>query len=57
VLSDETKVQLEKLKGRFDLKINDKLPMELKINIFSNEHAIFHLHKNRHFFEKLTKPV
>jgi len=31
--------------------------MELKINIFSNEHAIFHLHKNRNFIEKLTRPV
>jgi hypothetical protein len=49
VLSDESRVRREKLKGRFDLKINSKLPMELKINIFSNENAIFHLHKNRNF--------
>lgn len=53
VLADNRKVMLEKLKGRFDLKLNQNLSMDTKINMFSNEGVIFHLHKNRNFIEKI----
>ena len=43
----------EKLKGRFDVKVNYNLPMELKIDKFLNEPIAFHLHKNRLMFTKL----
>lgn len=43
----------EKFKGRFDVKINFNLPMELKIDKFLNEPIAFHLHKNRLMFTKL----
>ena len=56
VLTDNRKVMLEKLKGRFDLKLNQNLSMDTKINMFSNEGVIFHLHKNRNFIEKIQKP-
>lgn len=56
VLTDDRKVMLEKLKGRFDLRLNHNLPMDTKINMFSNEDVIFHLHKNRNFIEKIQKP-
>lgn len=57
MMADEGKVLQEKLKGRFDLKINSKLPMETKISMFSNDHVIFHLHKNRNFIEKIVRPL
>lgn len=57
VLTDDRKRMLEKLKGRFDLRLNPHLPMGTKINMFSNEDVIFHLHKNRNFIEKIQKPV
>jgi len=53
VLTDDRKKMLEKLKGRFDLRLNPQLPMGTKINMFSNEDVIFHLHKNRNFIEKI----
>ena len=31
--------------------------MEKKINMFSNDHVIFHLHKNRNFIEKIVRPL
>lgn len=43
----------EKFKGRFDVKLNFNLPMELKISKFLNEPIAFHLHKNRLMFTKL----
>ena len=43
----------EKLKGRFDVKVNYNLPMELKIDKFLYEPIAFHLHKNRLMFTKL----
>ena len=52
-MHNETKMTQEKLKGRFNLLINPKLPMETKISKFLNEPIAFHLHKNRLFFEKL----
>jgi hypothetical protein len=57
VLTDDRKVMLEKLKGRFDLRLNPNLPMGTKIYMFSNEDVIFHLHKNRNFIEKIQRPV
>lgn len=57
VLTDDRKMMLEKLKGRFDLRLNPHLPMGTKINMFSNEDVIFHLHKNRNFIEKIQRPV
>lgn len=55
-LFDDVKSTVEKLKGRFDLRINSRLPMGTKINKFGMDPLAFHLHKNRQFIRKLTEP-
>lgn len=54
-VTEESKVNQEKLKGRFDLKINHGLRMSKKIEMYANEDVAFHLHKNRNFLTKLKK--
>ena len=53
VLSIPEKTIIEKLQGRFKLKINDKLPMHTKIEKYANESLAFYLHKKRNFIDKL----
>ncbi|CDW85246.1 UNKNOWN [Stylonychia lemnae] len=43
----------EKLKGRFKLKIKKSLPEPMRIAQFANEDVAFHLHKRRDFFRRL----
>jgi len=45
----------QKLKGNFDLIINHDLKMNKKIELYSNENLVFHLHKGRNFIYKLKK--
>jgi len=45
----------EKFRGRFNLKMNDHLPMSLKITKLSGEPLAFHMHKNRQFVHKLQR--
>ena len=45
----------EKLKGKFDLKINHGLRMSKKIEMYANDDVAFFLHKNRNFLDKLKK--
>lgn len=49
MLNNETKMNLEKLKGRFDLNINPALPKQTKLHKFLNDPIAFYLHKNRLF--------
>ena len=55
LLVNEAATQAEKMKGRFNLVINKKLPQQTQINRFSSEPIAFHLYKSRFFFEKLEK--
>lgn len=58
MLNNKTKMNLEKLKGRFDLNINPDLPIQTKIHKFLNEPIAFYLHKSRLFLQKIeTKDV
>lgn len=50
---EEEKVNNEKLKGRFSLKIKQGLPPPMRISQFANEAVAFHLHKKRDFFRRL----
>lgn len=52
---DPRKQNNEKLKGKFSLIINDRLPMQKQIEKFSNEPVAYYLHKKRNFLEKLHK--
>lgn len=52
---EESKVNQEKLKGRFDLRINHELHMKKKIEMLANDQIAFFLHKNRNFIYKLKK--
>jgi hypothetical protein len=54
VCNDENKMTQEKLKGRFDLLVNPKLPVHTRISKFLNEPIVFHLHKNGIFLKKIT---
>lgn len=54
-VTEESKVNQEKLKGKFDLKINNGLRMSKKIEMFANDDVAFFLHKNRNFITKLIK--
>ena len=49
-LIEETKAVNEKLKGRFMLRIQQKLPMPKKIVQLANDPVAFHLHKKAQFF-------
>jgi hypothetical protein len=48
--SFETK---EKMAGKFDLMINEKLPMSIKIQKYGLDPVAFYLHKNRNFLKKI----
>ena len=50
---EEGKVNNEKMKGRFQLKIKKELPPPMRIAQFANEAVAFHLHKKRDFFRRL----
>jgi len=54
-VTEESKVNQEKLKGKFDLKINHGLRMSKKIEMYANEDVAFFLHKNRNFLTKLKR--
>ena len=45
----------EKFRGRFNLKMNDHLPMTVKIGKLSGDPLAFHMHKNRQFVHKLQR--
>ena len=52
-VTEDSKVNQEKLKGRFDLRINHALGMNKKIEMYANDGVAFFLHKNRNFIKKL----
>ena len=52
-VTEESKVNQEKLMGKFDLKINHGLAMNKKIEMYANDNVAFYLHKNRNFINKL----
>lgn len=54
-VTDEAKMNKEKLKGKFVLKINHDLQMTKKIEMYANDNVAFFLHKNRNFITKLVK--
>jgi len=54
---EEAKATNEKLKGRFFLKINQKLPMNKKIEAYANEKVAFYLHKSRNFIHKIKNSM
>jgi hypothetical protein len=54
-VTEESKMQQEKLKGKFQLKINHDLLMSKKIEMFANDSVAFHLHKGRNFIHKLDQ--
>ena len=47
------KINYEKMKGRFKVKINRKLQMMKQVQSLANDPVIYYLHKNRHFIRKL----
>lgn len=49
LVTEEAKINQEKLKGRFELMINHNLNMRKKIEMYANEDVAFFLHKNRNF--------
>jgi len=53
-VTEDSKINQEKLKGRFDLRINHALNMNKKIEIYANDDVAFFLHKNRNFIKKLV---
>ena len=54
-VTEDAKINQEKLKGRFDLKINHALGMNKKIEMYANDGVAFFLHKNRNFIKKLVR--
>jgi hypothetical protein len=54
-VTNQAKVNQEKLKGHFDLMINHNLQMSKKIEMYANDNVAFFLHKNRNFISKLVK--
>ena len=53
----QEKINGEKLKGRYKLKIRPDLPSPVRINQFANEAIAFHLHKRGDFFSRLNGKV
>ena len=53
----QERINGEKLKGRYKLKIRESLPSPVRINQFANEPIVFHLHKRRDFFARLNGKV
>jgi hypothetical protein len=54
-VTEEAKLNQEKLKGKFDLIINHDLKMSKKIEMYGNDNLVYHLHKGRNFIYKLKK--
>lgn len=54
-VTEESKLNQEKLKGKFDLIINHDLKMSKKIEMYANDNLAYHLHKGRNFLFKLKK--
>ena len=54
IVCEESRSNYEKLKGRFNLKINHNLSMNKKIEMYANDNIAFYLHKNRNFIQKLN---
>lgn len=52
-MENEAEINKEKLKGRFIIHLNSKVPMKQQIEKYANEPVAFHLHKTRNFFERL----
>jgi len=53
LISEEARRNQEKMKGKFKLMINHRLPMPLKIEKYANDPVAFYLHKKRNFINKL----
>ena len=51
--NDERRANVEKLKGRFKLRMNKNLSMPQKVIKYAQEPVVFHLHKKRNFFHKI----
>ena len=45
----------EKFKGHFQLKVNENMPMNKKIEKYGLDPVAFHLHKNRNFMKKIQE--
>lgn len=54
-IADTASLNSEKLKGRFNLRINHGLNMSKKIEMYANDNVAFLLHKGRNFLYKLEK--
>lgn len=52
---DKRKERIEKLSGRFNLLINEDLPINKKYEQFAQEPICFFLYKKRQFFHRLIK--
>lgn len=53
ICREQERINNEKLKGKYMLKIKEQLPPPMRINQFANEPVAFHLHKKRDFFKRL----
>jgi len=54
---NEMQTKKEKIKGRFDIKLNHRLPMQVKIEQLGTDSIAFYMHKNRQFIKKLEDHV
>ena len=57
LFKDPMSSQIEVLKGRYNLLINQKQPMGKKIEKFAYEPVSFYLHKNNDFIQRLNGKV
>ena len=49
------KINYEKMKGRFKVKINKNLVMKKQVQSLANDPVSYYLHKNRQFIRKLQQ--
>ena len=54
-LENESDVNVEKMRGRFIVHNNPRLPMRKQIEKYANEPIAYQLHKTRNFFERLNE--
>lgn len=52
---DEARLAKEMFCGRFDVQINEILPLNTKVVQLSGDPLAFHMHKNRKFIDKLNE--
>lgn len=52
--NDKVAVTNEKLRGNFNLKLNQRLPQPKKIEAYAKEPISYYLYKKRKFFERLA---